>query len=122
MFKLVTKAESKLKKGKSIYFWSAIHPNGASVVALASGILKVSFFRFFLFIGISQLIWACFWGALFYSLGLVFLKKVVYVFMFGFLVLVFFWIFNKIPFGNKILVNIKKRLQHLTRKWNFVNK
>jgi membrane-associated protein len=64
------KVQAKVEdKGLPVLFSTYIHPNFGSLAATASGILRLSFKKFFLYSLISITLWNTFWTTLFYYIG-----------------------------------------------------
>lgn len=71
------KAQTKVEeKGLSILFTTYVHPNFGALAATASGILRLSFARFFIYSLISITIWNILWTIIFYYFGSTLLKHV----------------------------------------------
>ena len=64
--KVQTKVENK---GLPILFTTYIHPNFGALAATASGILRLSFKKFFVYSLISIALWNSFWTLVFYYIG-----------------------------------------------------
>ncbi|OGI68178.1 hypothetical protein A3A05_01205 [Candidatus Nomurabacteria bacterium RIFCSPLOWO2_01_FULL_41_12] len=64
------KMQSKVAdKGLKILFTTYVHPNFGALAATAAGILRLPFFKFFLYSLISITIWNSLWTILFYYFG-----------------------------------------------------
>ena len=63
-------------KGLSVLFTAYIHPNFGALAATASGILRFSFKKFFIYSLISIMAWNSFWTIIFYYFGNVLLEHI----------------------------------------------
>ena len=71
------KMQSKVAdKGLKILFTTYIHPNFGALAATAAGILRLPFFKFFLYSLISIILWNSLWTILFYYFGSFLIKHV----------------------------------------------
>lgn len=63
-------------KGLKILFTTYVHPNFGALAATASGILRLSFWKFFFYSLISIIVWNSLWTVIFYYFGSVLLNHV----------------------------------------------
>lgn len=71
------KVQAKVQdKGLKILFTTYVHPNFGALAATAAGILRLSFWRFFLYSLISIIVWNSLWTVVFYYFGSVLLNHV----------------------------------------------
>lgn len=68
--------QKHLATNKRMYFWATVHPDIASFLAVAAGMVKINFLQFIVLILIAQLIWSLIWGVIFYVFGFYLLKQV----------------------------------------------
>jgi membrane protein DedA with SNARE-associated domain len=76
---LIEKAGQRAKQSHWIYLWSTFHPDFGAVASLALGIIKTDFRKFLILITLCQFFWSTFWGIIFYSFGMILLKKIAFV-------------------------------------------
>lgn len=86
--------KDKLSKNKIIYFWATVHPNIASLLAVAAGSLNINFLQFILMISIGQTIWSIFWGIVFYIFGLYLLKRIMILVLIVIIILLIYQLFK----------------------------
>lgn len=78
------KVQSKVEdKGLKILFTTYVHPNFGALAATAAGILRLSFWKFFLYSLVSIAVWNSIWTTLFYYFGSGLLRHVNLVIIIG---------------------------------------
>lgn len=93
----IINAQKKLKKSQiKAIFLGYISPGTGSFISTASGVIKISFWKFLLTSIISQSFWSLIWGSTAYIFGL----PVVELFLKNFFLIIIFiviiWIFKKL--------------------------
>jgi len=96
IFKFVDLAKRKLGENKFIFLWGTIHPNSASLLSLAAGIIQLDFWTFLFLVTIFQLLWSTFWALFMYFLGVIALKSISNITLAVLLAIIAFWLFKKI--------------------------